>query len=50
LVGGTIATIAGDAPLTDPAEVGSFVGAVIQFLGSITAVVAGILAAKQTLV
>jgi hypothetical protein len=42
LVGGTIATIAGDAPLTNPAEVGSFVGAVIQFLGSITAVVAGI--------
>jgi hypothetical protein len=34
--------------LTDPSEVGGFVGAVIQFLGVITAVVAGIVAAKQS--
>jgi hypothetical protein len=48
LVGGVIATMAGNGALTDPAEVGGFTGAVIQFLGLITAVAAGIVAARQS--
>jgi hypothetical protein len=50
LVGGAIATIVNwgvGAPLANPAEVGGFASAVIQLLGLITALVAGIVAATQ---
>ena len=50
LVGGTIATIVNwgsRAPLSNPAEVGGFVGSVIQFLGVIIALMAGIVATRQ---
>jgi hypothetical protein len=50
LVGGTIATIVNwgvGAPLSNPAEIGGFIGSVIQFLGLIIAFVAGIRALRQ---
>ena len=48
--GGTIANIVNwgvGAPLSNPAEVGGFAGSVIQFLGLIIALVAGIIAIRQ---
>ncbi|HYY45366.1 MAG TPA: hypothetical protein VE975_09310 [Actinomycetota bacterium] len=50
LVGGAIATTANwgvGAPLSAPAEVIGFSGALVQFLGVITALVAGIVALKR---
>jgi hypothetical protein len=52
LIGGTISTTVNwgtGAPLSDPAEVGSFVGALIQFVALLIAVVTGVAAAKQRL-
>jgi hypothetical protein len=50
LVGGAIATTVNwgtsAAPLSNPTEAGGFAGAVIQLVGVITALVAGIAAAK----
>ena len=51
LVGGVIANIANwgaGAPLSDPANVGGFAGAVIQVLRVVAALVAGIVASVQT--
>jgi hypothetical protein len=51
LVGGAIATIVNwgaGAPLSDPAEVGGFAGAVIQLLGLVAAIAAGTIATAQT--
>ena len=52
LVGAVIAAIVSGGfadQLTDPGEVGIFAGDVLQLLGVITALVAGILAARQRL-
>jgi hypothetical protein len=46
LIGGAIATAVNwgsGAPLSDPSELGGFVGAVVQFVGLIVAVAAGVL-------
>jgi hypothetical protein len=50
LVGGTIATAlnwGGRAPLSNPAEPGGFIGAIIQFVGVVTALVAGIVTLRD---
>jgi hypothetical protein len=50
LVGGVIAAVVSGEfvdQLTDPGQVGVFVGDVLQLLGVITALVAGIIALRQ---
>jgi hypothetical protein len=51
LIGGAIATIVGngfDETLGDPGEIGGFAGAVVQIMGLVTALAAGIVAARRS--
>jgi hypothetical protein len=51
LIGGAIATIVGNGfneTLGDPGEIGGFAGAVVQIMGLVTALAAGIVAARRS--